>query len=372
MLPQRKISHRNLEKTFIEAIKKIRPSVRIDSEPKLDLLYRPDIVLEENGKRILVELKSSMYPTDVARSIYHVVGYFNLATESFDHMYIVLPAETLSSPELRRLTETIQNKLPRKIGIITYFTTQSTITYEVVTPTLEVLPRKFSMELPPTRIYKRTKVSLSSPKAMRVVRYMLLKDETSQSEISRMTKVSVGHVNKVVRYLRDQEIVSYKGRKMVVVEPWKLLNEVSWSRAMNGLKIGEPVAPAQCGDVESTEAFLRDICKNSKAKYSFTLFSAARRYIPYFKKYDAVQLYIDDYESVRPFLSKKLVEEKGRKGITIEVFQPDSEDLLKESVKTGGFSVCSEIQTVIDLVCYGTIGRELAIELYSKIRGREF
>lgn len=369
MSVEKRISHQNLEKTFVDAIKKITPSPRVIIQPRSSRMYRPDIVLEIDNRRVFIEIKSSRYPAEVIQSIYQIVGYSTLTSEQFDLLYIVIPKGALSSSSIRKLLSEARRKSGEKIGTITFIVKDGTITYEIVEPNVGLLPTRFSTDFSMPRVHYRSKVSLSSPKALRVVRQLLLKYETTQLAISRQTRVSLGHVNKIVSYLRDQGIVSYRKRNLRLTEPWKLLNEVSWARSMHTLKSEDLFTFGQ-EDVENAEMLLGNVCVNNKIPYAFALFSAAKRYSPYFKKYDAVQLYVNNYNRFRQFFFKKDFKREDR-GIHVEIFQPDSEDILRESKKFRDFNVTSEIQTVIDLVCYGTIGKESAIEIYSKIRSKQ-
>ena len=364
---ERKISHQALEKSFIEAIRAAMPMTDIKVQPSGNEI--PDIVIETGGQRVFVETSNLRYPSDIIRSIYRIVGYVSLTDERFDSFYIVIPKDALSSSTVKETLDDARRRLHEKIGIVTYSLIDSTITYEVAEPGMGQLPDKFAASFSmPQRTVSR--VSLSSPKALRILRQVLLKDKTTQFDISRQIGVSIGHVNKVISYLRDQEILTYKRRNLILLEPWRLLNEISWSRSMQSLKLADLYLSDGGGSVEEAEWTLRKICEEEKVPYAFTLFSAARRYSAYIKKYDSVHMYVDEYEQYRKYFLEGGLRDGGR-GIRVEIFQPDSEDILKDSKSIQGFIICSEIQTVIDLACYGEMGRELAVEIYSKIRGAE-
>jgi hypothetical protein len=367
-IKNQQISHRNLKKSFVDAIKKEIPSIKVETEVKPDQVYRPDIVFQSNGEKIFVEVKSSRYPSEITRSIYQIIGYFTLASEKYDSAYVVVPKKAFS-PQVKRLLYRANEKIRKKLGVIAYSVKNNKLTFEVViSPLTHIFPSLFSTKPPTLRLYPRKKISLSSPKALRVIRRLLTQIETTQFEISNKTKVSIGHVNKIINYLREQGIVIYRGRRLILAEPWKLLNEISWSRSMYPLRTEDLSLPGRYSSVEEVEALLRDICKENRIQYAFTLFSAARRYSSYIKKYDVVQLYIDNYEQAKQFFPKDFF--KKGKGIHVEIYQPDSEDILTEARKIGNFKICSETQTIIDLICYGDIGRELAIEIYTSLRGR--
>lgn len=368
MSVERSISHQALEKSFVEALKAVS-NIEIRIQPRSGRSHRPDIVIETGDQRSFVEIKNSRYNSEIIRSIYQMVGYSNLTTEKFDSLYIAVPEEALSSPGVKQLLGEARRRSRGKIGTITYRVSDNRIIFEVVGPHVGLLPAEFSTGFSvPRRI--RSKVSLSSPMALRTLRQILVRGRTTQLAISRQAGVSIGHVNKIVSYLRDQGIMSYKGRHLVLLEPWKLLNEISWSRSMNNLRLTDLFLSDEGRDIEDAERFLKNICEENNVPYTFTLFSAARRYSPYVKKYDSVQLYVEDFEQYKKHFLEDALKEKDR-GVRVEIFQTDSKDILRESEILQGFNVCSEIQTVIDLACYGTIGKELAVEIYTKIRGKE-
>ena len=354
------------------AIRRAAPEIKISIEPKVDIFYRPDVVLSDDGTKILVELKSSAYPQDVIRTIYQVVGYERLVPGEFDFILLVVPENVLVSLRLRNLIDRIQEKFP-KLQIMKYSLSENKLIFNTITSGLKPLPERLSSDLPSTfKVSRKRRVSMSAPKAMRVVKYLLTHAGTTQMEVAARAHVSVGHVNKIVAYLVDQEIAKYKGRKLVLSEPWKLLNEISWSRSMDSLKVSDWFVPDRYPEIEDLEKRIKQILQNMDARYAFTLFSAAKRHTSYMKKYDVVQLYVDTFDETRFALMKAELEPVEKGQVHVEIFEPDSADILRESVTSKGFKICSPIQTVIDLSCYGTIGKELAIELYSKIRAGQF
>lgn len=371
-LCSQKVSFKNLRKTFVSSVRKASPEIKVSIEPKVDIFYRPDVVLSDDGTKILVELISSTYPQNILRSIYQVVGYERLVSGKFESILLIIPEDALVSLRLKKLIDRVQKKLP-KLQIMKYSVSANKLIFTRVTSGAFPLPETFSSDLPATfTVSKSRRVSLSAPKAMRVVKYLLTHKETTQMEIASRADVSVGHVNKIVTHLIEQEIAKYKGKKLVLSEPWKLLNEISWFRSMDSLKVSDWFVPDRYPTIEDLEKRIKQILENMDARYALTLFSAAKRHTSYMKKYDIVQLYIDAFDETRSALIKAKLKPVERGQVHVEIFEPDSEDILRESMTSGGFKICSPIQTVIDLSCYGTIGRELAIELYSKIRADRF
>jgi len=206
-----------------------------------------------------------------------------------------------------------------------------------------------------------------SPKALRILRYILVHERTTQLKIARETNVSIGMVNKVVSRLAERDIVAYKKRALTLLEPYRLLNEVSWERPMSKLKIRDMHAPF-AKDAHETEEHLKKICDQHKMEYALTLFSAANRYSAYSVRYDTVYSYVAPVDRVL-----ELVEESTRsaeKGMRIELFRVDSPDIFEEARMLDGFSVCSPTQALIDISSYGNTGKDVAVELYRYLSSR--
>ena len=369
-MSSKKISFRNLRRAFVDHIRVVTPRTNIAVRPQIYPSYRPDLVLSEDGTKIMVEFKSSTYPQNVIQTLYQMVGYDRLAPERFDTILLVIPEHVLTYTGLRDLIDKIQGELP-KLQVMTYYVEENKLVFNKITYAPGPL-ETFSTDLPSTfTVTKRRRVSLSSPKSMRVVRFLLTHTKTTQTEIANRVNVSIGLVNKIVVYLVEEEIAKYRRRQLILWEPWKLLNEVSWSRSMERLRISNWFMPDLYPKIEDLEMKIKQVLENMNVRYALTLFNAAKRYTSYMKKYDTVQLYADDFgETSQVSVRRELrADAKGR--LRVEIFEPDSMDILRDSETLGGFRLCSQIQTVIDLYCYGTIGRELAIELYSKIRGSE-
>lgn len=368
-----KIGFRYLRRAFVETVRDVSPALNVSLEPEIDASYRPDLVLSDGRTKIMVELKSSTYPQSVIQALYQIVGYDRLVPDEFDIILLVIPKNVMTSSRLRDLVDRIQIELP-KLQVITYDVQESKLVFNRITRGSGPLPETFYSDLPSTLAAskKRKRVSLSSPKSMRVVRYLLTHTKTTQTEIANRVNVSIGLVNKVVTYLVEQEIAKYRRRQLILLEPWKLLNEVSWRRSMEKLRIANWFIRNHYSKSEELEEKVREVMEDMDARYAFALFSAAKRYTSYVKKYDVVQLYIDVFDEKCEALLRRELKPKEKGQFRLEIFEPDTVDIIRESTILGRFRLCSPMQTVVDLSCYGTIGKELAIELYSKIRGSEF
>jgi len=367
-LVSRKVDYRNLRKAFVKAIKE-NTKFKIITEPKTRSSYRPDLILSDNQNKIMIELKSSTYPQKSIDALYQIIGYDRISPDRFDTLILIIPKTSLTL-NLMDLINMIQQELS-KIQVFTYYTEEDKIIFNQTTQTSTPLPDFLSSDLPFSlpATPRRKRVSLSYPKSMRIVRYLLTNKNTTQTEIADKTNVSIGLVNKIVTYLVENNMARYKRRNLVLTEPWKLLNEIAWSRNMEQLRTGTYFMPDRFSTTEELEEKIKQIFNSENVRYSLTLFSAASRYTSYMKKYDVIQLYAEHLsESLKKVLIQELnPDSKGQ--IQLEIFEPDSIEIFRESSNRDGFRVCSKIQTVIDLYCFGNIGRDLAIELYSKIRG---
>ena len=86
------------------------------------------------------------------------------------------------------------------------------------------------------------------------------------------------------------------------------------------------------------------------------------------------QYFLDNpYKQIRKWNHYFSIYEKyfqnNKSNLFVEVYQADNKQIFTESIKMNGRNICSNIQTVIDLVCYGPSGKEAAIDIYSKMRG---
>jgi hypothetical protein len=197
--------------------------------------------------------------------------------------------------------------------------------------------------------------------ALRVVRYLLQHNSTTQTQIANDMRVSVGMVNKVVSALTQRELVTYRGKRLVVFDVWKLLNEISWNRPFRSLKSGE-IHVGGVKSIRELETKLIQTCRATKTRYALTLFSGASRYIGYGMKYDSAQAYVERGSTLSDELERGSVE--GREGMVLEIYNIDTWDIIEEATTVEGVVVCSPAQLVMDLVSYGSVGRDWAVRLY--------
>jgi len=340
--------HRSVETALQRALREQYPNAK--SIEVVDTRQEPscDVILTLGEKRVAFEVKMTNF--------YYALGRITLLTKRFEAVYLVVPNEIL--PSRKVLVE-----MPSEIGVIGFQTLDNRIKFEIVRQSMRYqllkLPTQTLSETVP-QLPKRYRTSLVSPKALRVVRYLVSHRSTTQTQIARDARVSAGMVNKVVSALVDRDLVSYRGKDLVVIDVWKLLNEISWNRSLKSLKIGQVHVDAK--STEDVEAKLVQICNEMKTKYALTLFSGANRYIGYGMRYDSVQAYVDRPKIILERLSQ--VRQKAGEGIALEIFAADSRDIIQEAKSVSGVVVCSAVQLVLDLVSYGGVGRDWAVKLY--------
>jgi len=316
-----------------------------------------DILQERDGQTIAFEIKTGNFFDGLGRAV--------IWKGLVDSVYLLVPKNILPS-------EQVLNAIPDQIGVVGIEYENDKMRFRLVKKArmdfpAQILERDFIISGPRHPAEKYIATSLVSPKALRVIRYILIHDRTTQVEIAQQANVSIGMVNKVISRLAQRDIVAYKKRSLTLLEPYKLLNEVSWERPMSKLKIRDVYAPF-AKDTHEAEEYLKNMCSQHEIQYALTLFSAATRYSAYSMRYDTVYSYVEPYTHVL-----ELTQESGSsaaKGIRLELFRVDSPDILKEARLLDGLSVCSPMQVLIDISSYGTAGRDAAVELYRQISSR--
>jgi Holliday junction resolvase-like predicted endonuclease len=318
-----------------------------------------DILQARNGKTVAFEIKTSNFFDGLGRAM--------AWKGSVDSVYLLVPEKILPS-------EQIMNEIPSHIGVVAIEHENDKLKFHLVKkapvefPT-QILERDFFFEHSTVHpMEKHTTASLVSPKALRILRYILMHERTTQIKIAQEANVSIGMVNKVVSRLAERDIVAYKKRTLVLLEPYRLLNEVSWERPLSKLKIRDIYVPF-VKDAHETENYLKNACTQHKIRYALTLFSAANRYSAYSMRYDTVYSYIEPAGGISEFMEQSVGSTE--KGMRIELFRADTPDILEEAGILDGFSVCSPTQVLIDLSSYGETGKDVAVELYRQLSSRK-
>jgi len=341
------LSHEQVEESLSKAIKESNPAAKLEKEIRTSIDSIVDMVLTLPFKRIAFEIKMSNF--------YNALGRIILWYKEFDAVFLVIPDHIIPSKKILSL-------LPSKIGIISFEIDNRTLRFEIVRNSIGYKIQRLSSQVV-MEVLKETKpvkTSLVSPKSLRVIRYLVSHKSSTQTQISRETKVSIGMVHKVVSTLMDSELISYKGKNLVVHDIWQLLNAVSWNRSIKKLKKAE--IQIKFKSIEDAEIELVNICNEMNTKYALTLFSGATKYIGYGMKYDSVQVYSDSPIELSQVLRKMRSSIDG--GIFIEIFAIDNLEIINEARKVDSFVVCSPTQLLLDLISYGGVGKDWAVKLY--------
>ena len=350
------MSHKQIEELIFRIIQKADSNATFERNVKTPGNMYVDIVRKKAGKTTAVELKTTNFFDGLGRAI--------IWRDHFDSVYLVMPRSILPPKQVLK-------KIPVEIGIVAYKLRNNQVRFEIVREANVALPIKLlesPFEIQPKPYLAKTlRTSLVSPKAFRIVRYLLTHVKTSQKEIAKETQVSLGMVNKVISKLMERDIVAYKKRELRLLEPWKLLNELSWERPLGKLKIQDFYVP-QLRDVKETENYLSSICSRNKTRYALTLFSGVNRYVAYSMRYDAVYSYVEPTKRLLRSLARS--QGRVRKGVRLELFRVDSLDILAEATTIDGSVVCSPTQVLIDLSSYGNAGKDIAVKLYQEIVAR--
>jgi hypothetical protein len=200
-------------------------------------------------------------------------------------------------------------------------------------------------------------MKLTSPKAYKVVKYLLGRKKTNQLEISRETGVAYGWTNAVINFLYDRGIVSKGWRRCELEDPLQLLEVIALERPLN--KLVKSSFRLEALSVVEGEELFRRACEEHEVRYGLTVFSGLRRFYEYYISFPEIHAYVSD-EKMENYISH------GRGPITLSLLFPDQRGILKETRKMEGFSVCSPVQVVFDLFCSG-VGRDAAIKLLEVI-----
>jgi hypothetical protein len=326
--------------------------------------------LEKNDKRdnplhITLHVSNKIIAFVVrTTNFYDGLGRIIFWGHPFDGAYLVVPSQIIpKSIEL--------NWIPENIGIVGFEAQRDMIEFKTVKEARSYKLPSLSAEINVESQFKPespARISLVSEKALRIVRYLITHQNVTQMQIAGNTRVSVGMVNKVVSALIERGLIAYRGKNLTIVDMWKLLNEISWNRPLRSLKKGE-LRLGDSSSIQDAETKLLEFCRESSMRYTLTLFSGATRLMGYGMKYDSIQAYFDQPERLlQEFSAHKmdLGANKRDKGVALELYAADSEDIFDEAQVIDDVSVSSTAQLLIDLVSYGTEGRDWAVKLYEE------
>ena len=282
---------------------------------------------------------------------------------------MVIPKQLYENDSVKKLLNKILKIYNLKLDVILFDRLDNIITYKKLNNNVTYIPKKMSYKIATYVSTKVNKVNITSPKSMEVVKYLMKNNKTTQLQISHNINVSLGQINKVVKYLRNKNILIYNDKNLELVDIWRLLNEISWHRNMKDLIFEELYLSQNYLNNTDIEYTIIDILNQNNIDYSLCCFSAAKFHSPYMKKHDVIQLYVDNSDIIYKEVFKHIItNEKSNK--YIEIFKIDSNQILKDSVLINNIKICTIIQTIIDLMTYGPIGKETAFEIYTKYRDK--
>jgi hypothetical protein len=201
-------------------------------------------------------------------------------------------------------------------------------------------------------------MKLTSKKSYRVIEHLLQNPETSQLGLSNETGVALGHVNKIINYLHDLNMVSIKSRSCILTDPARLLEKISFERPLKRLEANTFRLPTT--SIVETEKILNNACYNNNVDYALTSFSGLRRYYEYHISYPHIHAYASD-----PELERKIG--RGEGAIPVTLLNPDRPEILADSREIDGLRACDRVQIVVDLFS-GGYGRDAAVKFLEVIQ----
>ena len=200
-------------------------------------------------------------------------------------------------------------------------------------------------------------MNLKSVKSYRVVKFLLTRRVTSQTEIAEETSAAVGYVNEVLHELESLNIVSIEYGKTTLLDYAKLLDKISYDRSFKKLITKTIRLPTST--IKETEKKLQNYCENNNVKYAFSGFSALKYFYEYHINYPIVHIYLENTDYLNSL-------EKGEGTIPVEILNPDRSDIFLNSTPLNNTNLCEKMQVIIDLYSSG-LGRDAAIKFYRDI-----
>jgi hypothetical protein len=183
----------------------------------------------------------------------------------------------------------------------------------------------------------------------KIIKYILLSKEFTQTEIHQQTKCSLGRINEVVYWLITRKFVEKIDSKYRLADPAGIISLFPLFRNMNELLVYRLPLRGE------KEKILENLPKGS----ILCLDSALDRYSQYYRS-SRICVYHE-----KPELVKNIFEPYSGGIIDLEVYRPDMN--LKEDVENG---LTSKLRTVIDMTCDGKT--YVAKDLFEQLWGIKF
>ena len=183
----------------------------------------------------------------------------------------------------------------------------------------------------------------------KIIKYILLSKEFTQTEIHQETKCSLGRINEVVYWLITRKFVEKIDSKYRLADSAGIISLFPLFRNMNELLVYR--LPLR----NEKEKILENLPKGS----ILCLDSALDRYSQYYRS-SRICVYHE-----KPELVKNTFEPYSGGIIDLEVYHPDMN--LKEDVENG---LTSKLRTIIDMTCDGKT--YVAKDLFEQLWGIKF
>ncbi|MFA5102292.1 MAG: hypothetical protein WC525_03995 [Candidatus Thermoplasmatota archaeon] len=166
----------------------------------------------------------------------------------------------------------------------------------------------------------------------KIVKYILVSKEFTQTEIHQETNSSLGRINKVVNWLLTRKFLEKTEGKYHVIDPAGIVSIFPLYRTMNELLAYR--IPLR----DEKETILKHLPKESILCFDSALDAYSR-----YSRSSRICLYHEE-----PELLKKIFEPYRGGIIDLEIYHPDMD--LQEDVENGQ---TSKLRTVIDMTCDG-------------------
>ncbi|EQB73727.1 MAG: helix-turn-helix domain-containing protein [Candidatus Thermoplasmatota archaeon] len=205
-----------------------------------------------------------------------------------------------------------------------------------------------------------TQSRITSEKAWRVICSLMSDKSPSILAISKKTGVSYGWVNTIIHELKNSGIIT-TDYILRIKDLDKLLNVVSWERALDGLLVETINTNFHTGTQCVTEVAMN--LNRLGIDYAFTAHSSAISYGSSIMREDTVYIYLPN-PSDRAFI--RTYSEKEAGGCRLKVYVPDR-NVMKSSKVFNSIRVVDICQNILDLTGLGMDGRIAAKDLVGNI-----
>ncbi len=198
--------------------------------------------------------------------------------------------------------------------------------------------------------------SLFHPKAERVLR-VLLSNKLQHWKLERLSKealVSIGHVSKVSRALKENAYATKSKKGIIITEPAGLLAD--WSTYYK-LSRSDFSRYYTLDDLHDAEKSINDIASKSGIQFAFTGFSGANLFAPA-TIYNRAHLYIDKTNS--QLIARSLNLKQVDRGHNIVLIDPYDNGVYYKADRIKQLTTVGPIQLYLDLMAMKGRGEDAA------------